>query len=247
MTMMSELKNQEIGLIQLVSMGFKIYLKNLKPILLVFYTIYLPFLIIDSFLTSETKNNPSELFWVYYSIFVIVASLAYSIYFIAISVITENYVSGRNSSYRSVVEKIFVLLIPLFILELRFSINYLLRCLLLLIPGIIYLINNQYYRLAFILRKQKGKAAFAYSQSIVQGNWWRVFWLIFLLGLTSSGLQIIFSKFLNIFLNDFLIFILSHTLPEFIVIGINIANTLLFLNLDFQKEFLEGWREQISE
>lgn len=239
MSILSELQSRKIGLIELMSMGFEVYLKNLKPILLVFSTIYLPFLIIMLAVSFPIQNNPEGLSLVLLYLGLFVFWIVQSIYFIAISVITENYVHGRNTSYQSVVKKILASLVPLLFLGFRFGINYLLRGLLLIIPGIIYLINNQYYGLAFILRDQRGKAAFAYSRSIVKGNWWRVFFFGFLVLFIVFGLQTIFSKLLNIipFINDFWVSLLSQTLPQFIVIGITIGSILLFLNLDFQINF----------
>ncbi|NER91120.1 hypothetical protein [Moorena sp. SIO3A2] len=240
MSILSELQSRKIGLIELISMGFEVYLKNLKPILLVFSTIYLPFMIIMLAVSFSIQNNPSGLslvLQVFFYLGLFVFSIFQNIYFIAISVITENYVHGRNTSYQSVVNKILAILVPLFFLGVRYFINIYLRLLLLIIPGIIYAINNAYYGFAFILRDQRGTAAFAYSRSIVKGNWWRVLFFSFLVMLIAFGLQTIFSKLFNIIpiLNDFWVSLLSQTLPQFIVIGIGIGSILLFLNLDFQK------------
>ncbi len=108
---------------------------------------------------------------------------------------------------------------------------------LLIIPGIIYLINNQYYGLAFILRDQRGKDAFDYSRSTVEGNWWKVFFFIFISALSALGLQFILNSALTSlpFMKNFWGDLLSVILPQFIVIGINIGNIILFLNLDYQK------------
>jgi hypothetical protein len=106
------------------------------------------------------------------------------------------------------------------------------------IPVIIYLINNQYYGLAFILRDKRGTDAFHYSQSLVKNNWWRVFFfgiLAILFGIINAVLQILLSKLLSLLVVDFWADLLSQVLPQFIAIGIGVAGILLFLNLDFQK------------
>jgi len=99
------------------------------------------------------------------------------------------------------------------------------------------MVNNLYCVFALILRDQRGKAAFAYSRSIVKGNWWRVFFFLFLGVFIVFGLQIILSKLLNTvpFMNDFWVSLLSQTLPQFIAIGISSGSILLFLNLDYHK------------
>lgn len=237
MSILSELQSRKLGLIELMSMGFDVYLKNLKPILLVFCTIYLPFLIIFSAFVISLENNssPSGLFWILYCLSWIILTITSLIYFIAISVITENYVYGINTNYHSVIKKIFLQIFHLFFLSFRFGINYFLRAILLLIPGIIYLINNQYYGLAFILRDKRGKAAFAYSRSIVKDNWWRVFFFVFLFGLIPIFLQRIFNQLLSIIMNSFWAYLLSQTLISFIGIGIGLGGILLFFNLEFLK------------
>lgn len=243
MSILSELQSRKLGLIELILMGFDVYFKNLKPILLAFAVILLPFMIILGALVYLVQIDPnrSVILWIWYLGFLILVLLMSLIYFIALSIITENFVNDRKTSYQSVVRQIASSFIPLFLLGIRFGINYFLRCLLLFIPGIIYLVNNQYYGLAFILRDQRGKAAFAYSRSIVKGNWWRVLFFGFLSNFVIFGLQKIFSKALNTvpLINDFIASVLSQVLPQFIAIGIGVGAILLFLNLDYQKS-LEG-------
>ncbi|NEO01647.1 MAG: hypothetical protein F6K50_41565 [Moorea sp. SIO3I7] len=290
MNILSKLKNRKLGLIELMSMGFEVYIKNLKPILLIFSTIYLPFLIILSGRQFLLSNNPLE------SIFVFSLFIWKNIYFIPIAIITNNYVYGRHYNYQSVFKKILASLVPLllmslefiivvFLIELRAFITVLLKIIIIsiisyfvffllldflshnyfftvsivlvylvlilrlivlknpVIPVIIYIINNQYYGLAFILRDQWGEDAFAYSRSIVKDNWWRVFFFSFLVMVIDFGLQLfniihfILQFFNNIpFINDFWFSLLSQTLAQFIAIGIVIGSTLLFLNLDFHKK-----------
>ncbi|NEO76894.1 hypothetical protein [Moorena sp. SIO4G3] len=237
MSSLSKLQSRKLGLIELISMGFDVYLKNLKPILLLFCTIYLPLLIILSALNPENQNNPSGWFLAFFVVVSIVVNLAGIIYIIALSLITENYLHGRDTSYQSAVQKIVSSLLPLVGLVLRFWINYLLRFMLLIIPGIVYAVNNQYYGLAFILRDQRGKDAFDYSRSIVEGNWWKVLFFIFLSVLSALGCQFILNSVLSNIpvMKNFWDDLLSVILPKFIVIGIAIGNILLFLNLDYQK------------
>lgn len=101
MITLSELQSRKVGLIELLSMGFNVYLKNFKPILLLFCTTNLPFLIILSALIAHNQNNPSVLSWAFYLVFVIVASMAMSIYEIATSVIPHFSQKGRSLNSKS--------------------------------------------------------------------------------------------------------------------------------------------------
>ncbi|NEO13188.1 MULTISPECIES: hypothetical protein [unclassified Moorena] len=263
MNILSKLKNRKLGLIELMSMGFEVYIKNLKPILLVFSTINLSFLIIMLAMRFLLPNNPELSIFVFriFGSIIFGSSLfiCQIIYFIPIAIITNNYVYGRHNNYQSVVKKLLASLVPLFLLSLRFILKvfmlylgaiitglllFLLLSLLnlqfhiyfhpvfsvlvslvlivLTRPVIIYIINNQYYGLAFLLRDQRGTAAFAYSRSIVKDNWWRVFFFSFLVMLLDFGLQQLFY--------------IPFIIVQFIAIGIVIGSTLLFLNLDFHKK-----------
>lgn len=250
MTILSELQNKELGLIRLISMGFDIYQKNLRSILLIFCTIYLPFLIIMSAFTYDFQDNPDLSSLGLFYVILIVAGIVGMIFYVAASIITVNYLHGRNTSYKNVKQKILSSLFPLCWLSFIFLINYILRCFLLLIPGIIYLINNQYYILAFVLRDERGGDTFSYSRSVVEGDWWKVFFFYILNGLFAFALQFIFSiSFDTIpFINEFWVYLLSQTLPSFIVIGMSIASVLLFLNMDFLKntESIEASTSEVN-
>ncbi|NES83995.1 MAG: hypothetical protein F6K10_22710 [Moorea sp. SIO2B7] len=117
MNILSKLKNRKLGLIELMSMGFEVYIKNLKPILLIFSTIYLPFLIIMSGRQFLLSNNPLEL-----SIFVFSLYRWQNIYFIPIAILPNNYVYGRHYNYQSVFKKILASLVPLLLMSLEFII-----------------------------------------------------------------------------------------------------------------------------
>ncbi|NEO02869.1 MAG: hypothetical protein F6K50_48370 [Moorea sp. SIO3I7] len=74
-------------------------------------------------------------------------------------------------------------------------------------------------------------------QDRVEGNWWKVFFFIFLSVLSALGCQFILNSILtNIpVMKNFWGDLISVILPKFIVIGMAIGNILLFLNLDYQK------------
>ncbi len=269
MTILYELKIRKIGLIELILMGFDVYMKNIKSILMLFFRIVLPFIIIliffisliNIFVNFEEIGLTLGLVIISFQIIVplIFLIIIYTIYNIAISVITDNYVHGINISYQNVVKKIFSSLNSILWLGLKYRVNVLLGNLILVIPGIIYSINNLYYGSAIILRDQRGEAAFAYSRSIVKGNCGRVFVykylftyisLIFYI-LISGILQQIFS-ILSIFLKTLpfmsisgasfvavILTLVSGILSLFLLFFFQtvliIGNILLFFNLEFHK------------
>ncbi|NEO79330.1 hypothetical protein [Moorena sp. SIO4G3] len=302
MSILSELQSRELGLIELLLMGFDIYLKNIKSILVLFCLIFLLqiiilvliiILIFSQLLFFEDIGfilgfiyliailfTPLRAIFLLITFMSIIPMLGFEniefifgffaltsllvlidlmnttpIYNIAISVITDNYVHGINISYQSVLKKIFSSLNSILCLGFIYQVNFLLRAMMLLvIPGIIYRINNLYYGSAFILRDQRGKAAFTYSRSIVKGNCYKVFVFsflfsfisIFLLFFISGALGLLFSIVI-IFFNTFGAFLVSGALSLVSVIlslflyfssqmVVIIGSILLFLNLEYQKK-----------
>lgn len=218
-----------------MAMGFDLYLKHFRTFFILFCITFLPFLIIISITPAFPSNSIlsifSSLFFLFF--FLVVTP----VYIIASAIVTESYVLGEKPRLNVAIRKILSRLLPLTCLNIRFGIIYVLRFLLLIVPGLIYAINNGYYALSFILRDQRGKAAFQYSQALVKGNWWKVFFFSLLGPLVIFGLQVFMNKVLSglIATSPALITILSSILSYLVGLGIGISSVLLFLNLDFQE------------
>jgi hypothetical protein len=235
MNILSELQSRKLGLLELISIGFDLYFKNFR-LFLGLYCILLPFSIIILFSNlGLSSSNPvlPILYFLFYLFYFIVVIPSYTA---AISIIIEGLVLGERPQLQVVVRRIFSCILPLIGLNLRFSINYFLRFILFIVPGIIYVINNGYYATAFILRDQRGNAAFEYSKTLVKGNWWKVFFFYLIVSLTNFGLLRIFSKILSIAIanSPILVAVLSNALTGLVGLGVGVSGVLIFLNLEFQ-------------
>ncbi|MDZ7952125.1 hypothetical protein [Nostoc sp. DedQUE09] len=238
MSTLSELQSKKLGLFELISLGFDIYLKK-NRLFLGFLLIYLPFVIIlIGFSESISYNfnslflSLSFLFYIFY-IFVIVP-----IYVVTLSLLTESCVFQENIQPKAIVRRILSRILPLIGLWVRFSLTSSLLFLLLIVPGIIYSVNNGFCLQAFILRDQRGKAAFQYSRTLVKGNWWKTFFLSLLSYIIVFGLQGIFNKILSTVIANYpiVVVVISNVLAQVIGLGVTIGGVLLFLNLEFQKQ-----------
>lgn len=238
MSILIELQTKKLGLMELLSMGFEVYLRNFKFILMVYLTTSLLPTVFFISLTDLQKLGllPIGTYSILSLICNFILFFSNCIYGILISVITEHSVLGQKIKYRNLLKILLSNFMTLMCLNIKFIIIYSFR-LLLLIPGLIYLVNNAYFGLAFILRDQRGKAAFAYSRHIVKGNWWKVFFFYILIFFVASGLPIILTKIFNLipFINSFEVSLLSYTLSGIVSIGPGIGGILLFLNLDYCK------------
>ncbi|MEH2125900.1 hypothetical protein [Nostoc sp.] len=238
MSILSELQTKKLGLLELISLGFNLYIKK-NRLFLGLFLIYLPFSIILTVLSNYLLSYRDKLyFWGLIPIVSISYIFANSIYSATICIFTESSVLQEDIQPKAVVKWILSRILPLIGLEIRFFITFYLLSCLLVIPGIIYFINNDLYFHAFILRGQRGKAAFLYSRTLVKGNWWKAFFLMLLTYLIVWGLQAIFYKIFNITVanSSILITLISSALIQLIFLGFGICKVLFFLNLEFQKQ-----------
>ncbi len=237
MSILSDLQTKKLGLFELIAIGFDLYLKHFRSFFSLLCVAILPFLIIFQILILNVSSNsilliPFGIFYIFY-LFVVIP-----VYTIAFAILTEGYILGENPQLNVVIRRILSQILPLSCLNLRFGIIVGLRLFLLIIPGVIYAINNGYCGFAFILRDQRGKAAFQYSRSLVKGNWWKVFFFNVLLNIIIFGFQAAMNKILsNVIVNSpASVTILSSTLASLFTLGVVISGVLLFLNLEFQKQ-----------
>jgi hypothetical protein len=105
--------------------------------------------------------------------------------------------------------------------------------LLLFIPGFIYSIYYIFMLDAVALRDKDGMEALKYSKTLIEGQWWRIFWI-------SMGIGVIYLIF-----NGLITFLLGKVsanpyfaiVPNAITLYIasifGVVSTVLFLNIDF--------------
>ncbi|AOY79841.1 hypothetical protein BJP36_07760 [Moorena producens JHB] len=236
MTILYELKIRKFGLIELLAIGFYIYLKNIKIFITTYLTILVPFSIIIYIL--QVYYVP--FFGQSWLLLVIIYSTIFSqVLLIVCSIITENLILSIKTNLNNVIQVVLSRLLTLIGLNLRFNSICGSGLLLMIIPGIIYWVNNGYYGLAFVLRDQRSRAAFAYSQAIVKGNWWRVFLFgfiyFFVIVIAIEIFHIILSFIPIINSSEVLMTVLTSLLSGFISVAPLVGYILLFLNLEFQK------------
>ena len=164
MSILSELQNRQIGLIELVSMGFYIYSKNPKLFLITYLTI-VPFGIGVDVLQAYISIPWLALALLWNFLLLIYLHIFMSVLLVIYSIITEDLVLGKETNLKNAVRRVRSRLPVLIGLNIRFTVTFSFSFVLLIVPSIIYSVNNGYYDLAFVLRDQRGRAAFAYSRS----------------------------------------------------------------------------------
>lgn len=237
--MIAEFRNKEFGIIEIIARGWKAFKDNFISILIITLIINLPFDIINAFLSNE--NN--EFYRTHWQITCLILMLRLP-GFMGVAVIIEQYILQEHTTATekafSALKKAFSRFEAMLGTGTLLGVLTLVLFLLFFIPGFIFLVNQYFSLEAVTLREQSGQAALSYSKSIVQGRWWKVFFLwvaslinlfmiSFILALVTNLVGSI-SPSLNLF--TAIIFNFSTSL---LVQLDQVFSTICFLNLDQRK------------
>ena len=232
--MYSELRNKEFGIIDLIKSGWQIFQKNFFSIFVILLVISFTFNALVFLATLALPGLSGSL----YSL-----DLLLSLWlFIALQLITEHDVLDKKITAWSALKRSSSRLNSALCVSFLFAFLVILR-LLLIIPGIIYIVNTAFFLHAVGLRNQGWKAALDYSRNIVKGHFWKVFFTSFSIWLTVSFFPIlIFSYLVGIILgligqgsNLFLINFIPACFADLTIFLNVIVGTVFFLNMDYRK------------
>lgn len=232
--LLKHIYEREISIGEIFSGGWDIYTKRFKPILIITLLIYIPINIILYFVGGALSNL--EDFKVYFDIMRILEALFGIIVTMSIAVIVENASYGEEDneiSWGESINRAFSrwgscigtnILAGLIIFGLF---------LLLIVPGIIWVVYYSFAIQVVILKNLGGKEALDYSKSLVKGQWWRVFAILVLFNFINIIIALVIG-----FISGFLpgIFgLFTDTLIDIVGAYFTVATTIFFLNIDFLK------------
>ena len=238
--MIAEFRNKEFGIIEIIARGWKAFKDNFISILIITLIINLPFDIIDAFLSNE-NNQFDRTTYLRITLLILTLQLPG---IMGVAVIVEQYILQEHTTATekafSALKKAFSRFGAMFGTGTLLSGLTLVLFLLFLIPGFIFLVNQYFSLEAVTLREQSGQAALSYSKSIVQGRWWKVFFLW-----VASLINLYIIAFILTFVT-YLVVSISPSLNLFTAIIFNFSMSLLgqlnqvfsticFLNLDQRK------------
>lgn len=219
-----------------ISEGFKIFFFRVKDFsLLALITIIpLSFLLAvtaSGFPSEDTQTNIVKIILLcVILLFQTIVSLVTSM---SSKLITESIVEQKPISLQDAIKLAWSKWGRAFITQLLTSLIILGLSLLLFIPGFIYSIYYIFMLDAVALRDKDGMEALKYSKTLIEGQWWRIFWI-------SMGIGVIYLIF-----NGSVTFLLGKVsanpyfaiIPNVITLYIasilGVVGTVLFLNVDF--------------
>lgn len=232
--MFRQIYERELSISEFFSAGWNFYTKNFKNILPIILLIYIPVNILLYFISGSSII--SDDFNVYTDIINIIETLWGTIATMGIIFLVEKSISEQefvNSNWRDGLSRAFSrwgssigtsFLAGLIILGMT---------LLLLFPGIIWSVYYSFFIHVVAIRHLGGKKALNYSKSLVKGQWWKVFGVLFLFNIINIIVGFILG-FISGFLPE-IIGIFTDTLIDLVGAYFTVITAMFFLNIDFLK------------
>ncbi len=234
--MLTKIRNRELRIIELLSLGWNIFIKNIDTILMIIFLIDLPVSLVST--TAETLNYREISHLINYLTWIPLCLSGMAIIFIA-----ERYIHGEKIQYSTALAKSFSRLGSGLSVSFNSNLIVFFSLFLFIIPGIIYWIKYYFVFHACVLREYDSKSALDYSSSLIKDRWVRSFFTI---------ISLIFIIFFPAFLITTLLSLLWFQSPEsssanFVYVVIcqmilmltfylfTVVNTVFFLNLDYRK------------
>ena len=106
--------------------------------------------------------------------------------------------------------------------------------LLLIIPGIIWSLYYTFWIYVVALRNIGGKTALDYSKSLVEGQWWSVFGVFFVLGIIGFIVGLAIGFPLNLISDNQFFGIIPNTISDIVGAFFTVVTVVFFLNNDYR-------------
>jgi len=225
--MLPDIRTQQLSLGNILSWGWSIYQKHFVNILIVTLIITFP-------LNIALEVIPMPLAFAN-GILIFIFSVLEAM---AIMLITERAVNNETMSIGDALRRAANRWTRGIGTNILASIFILFLFLLLIVPGIIWSVYYAFIVQVVALRNESGKSALDYSEVLVQGQWWRVFGTGFVLNLIPFCLSLGIEHILGLLNTNLVINVIATTLVDIITGFTIVAITVLFLNLDYQKNII---------
>ncbi len=235
--MYSELRNKEFGIIDLLRSGWKIFQKHFLSILIITLLINLPFnLLLEGASVAGVDQTT------YWRINIQAGAILSIFTSITVFVIVEREILGKKIKVWSALKKASLRYPSGLGSSFLFGLSFVIR-LLLIIPGIMFLVNTAFYLHAVGLRNQGWKAALDYSINLVKNHFWKVFYtflvivlviLIFPSFIFSLLIELIFGSPEQGTSSAFLPNIINLLFSDLAGYLYDVTGTVFFLNMDYR-------------
>jgi hypothetical protein len=171
-------------------------------------------------------------YFAYSTILIIGVGLLTSIVHLGIIHLTKQDLDGQKVPFQEIINVglsrwwanfvtgliMVIMLIPLFLLFF--------------IPGLIFAVFWTFMVQVVVLKGLSGMEALNYSKRLVSGQWWKVFWTVFMVTLGIGVISWVVNALFATLFDGFALLIFSNMLSSILEIYSIIVLTVFFLNLD---------------
>lgn len=244
-----EASKKEYTLGELLSRTWELFSKNFKLVLTAVLVIAIPLRLISTYFVSKQVNkigtdfwtNPSEAFSNFGSMFGqalltgIISAIGATLISLMIAWIVKTKITGGQVDFSAVWQKALSRLPQAIITTIIMGILLAVLFMLLIVPGVIFLVFWAFAIYAVILNDKSGMDALKYSKSIVSGKWGIVFLYLLVIGILMAIVTSIINGIIGAGGDNYLIVFLQGIVGDAVNAFFMIASVLLFLNLESLK------------
>ena len=152
-----------------------------------------------------------------------------------IAVVAEGSINGEEIGFHQALRRSFSWWGRAILANLWATLKVLGLTLLLIVPGVVYLIYYTFVTNTVVLRGKSGKAALDYSENLVRGNWWKVLSISLFLLIAFLITRFPTKRFLSPLFPDAVWPCASQIIADILGSFYWLALTIFFLNLDYRK------------
>lgn len=248
--MFSDIKTRSYGLWEIFGLGTKTYLKILPIIIPLILIVYVPFIFLEysAFkLLGYSALKPFEITpWIKGHGFLAVLEglpvilalgfpwlLVWVFVAIVIAKCVELYVHGQEIVLEEILSYSLARWWRAMIAEFLVGLMVIGGILLLIVPGIIFMVYFMFISMVVALREEKVGAALKYSKNLVKGQWWQLFSIWIVIDYTSYAISMTIPS-LAVLLPDLMIIqIFFDTAVIIVDILLYVMMVIFFLNTDY--------------
>ncbi|MCC5896991.1 MAG: hypothetical protein JJU32_03610 [Phormidium sp. BM_Day4_Bin.17] len=191
MTQQQTLKNPRLEIGDYFDMGWSIFKANLSSFLVLVVVIDMPIAILQ--LLSPIPEDPSQVDIAdspMMTVVLVVSVVLYLVGVLSAFILTESAVLNRPIEIFAIIQQGFSRFFPSLLITFAVSIITILGFLLFIVPGI-YLVTLFYFSFDAVALRGCGLDGLSYSRNLVKGQWWKIFWRVFLLSFAFGVLAIV--------------------------------------------------------
>ncbi len=227
---------RELDFADILKEGLNLFIFKFRDIALISLTVFVPLNFIVVFVAERLRSRSVQItisMILLLVFFVFLEAIISLIVTMSIAIIVEKTVDRKNIAAIDAVKNALSVWGTAILTNIHASLIILGLSLLLIIPGIIYSVYYVFAPFAVVLRGKSGKKALDYSKKLVQGQWWRVFGMLFGLGIIFAIFDGIITFVLSRISNNPYYSIVPGIVSLFFTSILTVFYVVLFLNNDY--------------